>query len=403
MKLPDPMAARRSCWTFEDAVKGMSELAALAHGAVRAFACAPLLVPWFEAKVAIGLHLEPIVNLYVQLEERRLQLRKAANDCAGICDPLLARMPTLGAEEALALIYGSLLDELIRALERYLASVDHVLDYPSLRIIQNGLASLQDAEAWGKTAVSEIEKLDLAVAPRQTCSHSQRTKPELCSVERPKFATRDASSPSFGGTRNYRAIANCFTGDEYSDRRLELAWINRDEIDAVETFGLVIFDLLDYVPLAMIGDLARSCSDEARHAWTGRALIDALGHSQEDLPVSVIGIGVRAQMTGWQALTQITMFGELGIIRPMLDLANSARSHADTETANAFDFIANDELLHLRTSSSWIRRNHPAGSVKAAEEEAQRVAGSLLERAGILGEDYYITLTKAEIFEILGE
>ncbi|MDJ0643353.1 MAG: hypothetical protein QNJ15_11085, partial [Erythrobacter sp.] len=45
-----------------DARRAIEGIAGLAHSTLRAMAAAPLQVPWFEAKVAIGLHIEVLAS-----------------------------------------------------------------------------------------------------------------------------------------------------------------------------------------------------------------------------------------------------------------------------------------------------------------------------------------------------
>jgi hypothetical protein len=131
-------------------------------------------------------------------------------------------------------------------------------------------------------------------------------------------------------------------------------------------------------------------------------MLERLGHHSFELPVSTIGIDIRAQMSGWHALAQISLFGELGIIGPMRKLARDARVRGDDLTATAFDFICSDELTHLRTARGWLKKLQPRG-IDHIERETKQIAAHLLDRAGILNEDYYLALSKSQIAELLGE
>ena len=381
--------------SIRDARRAIEGIAGLAHSTLRAMAAAPLQVPWFEAKVAIGLHIEVLANFFVEIEQRRLEIARGANPVLAEPDERLASFENLSGAATLGQL-ASMQHDLVSQIEGHLQSTNPVLDYPTVRILTRALRELRQVRDWHQEAHEAV----LGSGGEHRVSSLSRS---VGSATRRTSAMRDTTPPTFSNTRDYRTESDQFTGNEYADHVLELAWVNRDEIDAIETFGLVLFDLLPEIPLEMINDLGRFCADEARHAWIGRDLIEAHGLCNETLPVSTIGIDVRAQMSGWQALTQITMFGELGIIGPMRQLAKDARKNEDWSTCHAFEFISSDELQHLRRSTSWIASAHPAGSLDAAEEDARRCAAKLLASEGVVGEDYYLQLSKREIFEMLGE
>jgi hypothetical protein len=71
--------------------------------------------------------------------------------------------------------------------------------------------------------------------------------------------------------------------------------VQRDELDAIETFANVLFDLKE-APFSLLQTLARFVEDESRHAEAGQIALRELGYEPFSVPCSVIGINVRASM-----------------------------------------------------------------------------------------------------------
>jgi hypothetical protein len=371
-----------------------------------------LAVPEFEAKLGLGYHLFVVTDLMSALAARGKEVglpRRRRRDivpaaCAafdGETDP--ARL--------LWLAYDLLLGDAVAGCRRVLDTPGGLADGPTRRIVRLHLPALLAARDWGVDAVARY----LAVrTPQQQAEHTswqQRTR-QMPSVpadarqrRRPTSARRDERFTTFADTRDYRkGQPVAATPDaEYAADLLEMVRINRDEIDAIETFCLVYFDLMPTCPLAMLHDLARTAWDECRHALLGHELLAHLGLDPFGQPCSMIGIAVRAALGGWDALAQISLFGELNIIGPMRSLAARARDRDDRVVANCFDFICADESLHLRRIRRWLRSDHPLGEIDAITRHTQEVAGRELERAGVIGEDYFVRLSGTEVFELLGE
>jgi hypothetical protein len=218
------------------------------------------------------------------------------------------------------------------------------------------------------------------------------------------MGARDSRFRLFDHTRDYRRSADWVSsGSAFEDDLMELLRINRDEIDALETFALALFDLVEVAPIEVLSHLARLAWDEARHAAAGHALLAERGDDPYRYECSMIGIRVRGAMQGWDAWTQITVFGELGIIGPMRRLERRARELGDDRTAAAFGFICQDETLHLRDSRRLLALHHPAGDLDRAAEAARRQAGALLDEYGLLPEEQFQQLSPRQIFELLGE
>ena len=351
-----------------------------------------MAVPEFEAKLGMGLHLFQVTDALLRVDARlrelgagRQVLAYARNGLDGDLTP----------GRVLETAYGRYLDQAVTAAADLAAGPGGLGDGPTRRMLLLHLPELTAARDWGTDAARRYREH----GPGQSAQ-----APES-GPGRARKALRDNRFITFSHTRDYREKEEAPAGEDerYRADLLEFVRVNRDEIDAIETFALVYFDLMGEVPLPMLHDLASTTWDEVRHALIGQRLLEHMGLDPYAYPCSMIGIEVRSRLGGWDALAQISLFGELNIIAPMRQLAGRAHRRGEPVVANAFDFICSDEALHLKRIRAWLRTHHPLGDLAEIEEHTKRRAGQELEGLGVLGEEYFVGLTSAQIFELLGE
>lgn len=391
----------------EETCAELAELASRCKEVLRAFCACILSVPQFEAKIAFGLHIQVLADLFAALQTRRFQLARAPATLPLWDDGRTATIMRRSAPvEIVSGLYQDVIAELAGRLEDLLRQSNALLDHPTRRMLTPFAVELAELRGWGEEAVAAYLAADPDPAAAQQLAswleelRQSKPGPAPC---RPTAAVRDPAFDTFAHTRNYRSLSGVFSGDPYADSRLELVWVNRDEQDAVETFAIVLHDLIDSAPLDVIHGLGRMCADEARHALIGHRMLEELGLRPQDFPVSTIGIDLRARLTGWEALAQISLFGELSIIGPMRHLAEQARERGDLATARSFEFICSDEVLHLRNALRWLKTMHPAQDISAVEAQTRRSAARLLAERGLVREAEYMELSKSDIFALLGE
>ena len=319
--------------------------------------------------------------------------------------PHLAYTSTLApATDRVLAIHGYWLPRLHGEFERAATAADTLLDGPTVRTLRRAAAELSSMLAWSAEAVVAAGSADqLELVTGQVRDAGLRAGPAPA-LGRPRSAARDERYTTFDRTRDYRSAPDWRDADdEYTNTLVELLRVNRDEIDAIETFALALFDLVEELPVEALRHLARLAWDEARHAATGHTGLDELCADGFAPACSMIGINLRAAMNGYDAWAQITLFGELGIIGPMRALARSARERGDHRTQAMFDFVCADEVMHLRESRRWLDELHPAGGLEAAAETVRRLAARLLDEQGVLPTEHYLALSREEIFALVGE
>lgn len=396
--------ARRSAGALCDLLRTAYAAAATMSGSI-------LWVPEFEVKLGFGRHLFELLDLMTAVSARVEELGEAVPRRIPGDDEVARVAVAIGTTETaplLAALYRYWFPRLVGGMERLLADHHPLLDEPTGRLLRRHLPEIRDCLAWGEPAATAATDADPAWNAGSIAVWLEElaagTLPP-CEYARPTTARRDARFTTFADTRDYQKACDWHdTGDEYENRVLDLVRTNRDEIDAIETFAIGVFDLLPTdVPVQALRLVARLAWDEARHAAIGQALLAERGIDPFSVSCSMIGINVRGAMRGWDPLAQISLFGELGIIGPMRALARDARARDDDAVATSFEFIVADELMHLRRLRRLIHTHHPAGSITAAEEHVRRLAARLLAEQGVVGEDYYLSLNRREITELLGE
>ena len=75
----------------------------------------------------------------------------------------------------------------------------------------------------------------------------------------------------------------------------------------------------------------------------------------------------------------------------------------DEVVGKVFDFIRADEPTHVRRGRKTLRELASAESLAEVEEKGCRLAASRLAKAGVLGEDSALTLSRTQIGELIGE
>lgn len=429
-KFPTTFRELGGMLSVEEAVRRLQRFQACHRILMRIIGGRIIQIPEFEVKIELAHHLYMHAEAARLLHQRLIELR-VSKTAAEACEDNELMM--LGTElehahnnlEFVAAIYGVVTRHLLTAQQRHMELTDKLADLPTIRILRNIRLDLQEAYQWGEVAVEAYlnggcdensvrdwqahVELVLSSIGGITGSEVRTEKPKLRQETEPPFrrkigCERDERFTTFHDTRDYRK-ADVFDSqlqEAYERDRLEMIRVQRDEIDAIETFANVLYDLAD-APLDLQMDLARFIWDEARHAEIGHQSLARLGYNPFDIPCSIIGINVRSPLAPLLAFAQINTFGELNIVKLIRQLSQNAYQLGDRETGITFDFVYADELMHLRKGRFWLKKLHPTGNLEALHEEARIAAISRLVQEGVIGEDYAMNLTSKEIGELIGE
>jgi hypothetical protein len=417
-------------FSVEESSRRLLRLAACHRTLMRALAGWIIGIPEFEVKVEVAHHLYMHAEAARNIRQRLAELRVTHATFDAHADEEVALVVAevacaRNAPELLVATHCVMAKRMLDAVRLHAGLTDGLADLPSVRLLRHVDLDLAEMVEWGEAAVrsyvaggedaalleewrAHLEAV-LAHVGGVTGDGERGPKPRLRHESGRRFSrrvgcARDERFNLFHHTRDYRKADHLGAAgrDEYERTRLELIRVQRDEIDAIETFANVLHDL-DSASFDFQMDLARFVWDEARHAEIGHQSLAALGFDPYEVPCGVIGINVRSPLAPELAFAQISIFGELNIVGPMRRLSQTAYQRGDQRTAITFDFIHADELIHLRRGRAWLKELAPDGDLLALQKEARAVALKRLVEEEVIGEDYAMNLTDAEIGQLIGE
>jgi hypothetical protein len=298
---------------------------------------------------------------------------------------------------------------------RYLRNTDYLSDLPTVRIIKQSLADINIALNWLKNASAACSVFKMNDSEIQWANHFAKeianlnlNKKKLLAVSlnttyfRPHSCSRDSRFSTFKHTMGYDLLNDTtFSATTaYDKKMIELIRTQRDEIDAIETFGNVLHDFKN-IPFNLEYDLARFIWDEARHAEIGHELLKKLGLDPFEIPCNILGINVRSPMSPLHAFAQISLFGESNIVKEMTKFFKESYEKNKMDMAIPFDFITRDEILHIVRGRKWLK-NISGQSLISLERLVKTLATKRLEEEGVLDNEQKRGITKQELIEIIG-
>lgn len=326
----------------------------------------------------------------------------------------------LRVEDAVAftLVFGGTLFEHVEQdLTMYERDTDPLLDQPSLRLLRPILADFGVMRLW----FSSVERaaLEAGDSPETWYQAARRIRESIglgaleqehlkegARYVRPHACSRDERMPTFHHTRLYRPDdmpAAPLGTDAHQAYVVEMLRVQRDELDAVETFANVIYDMRPPFELELL--LARLVWDEARHAEMGHQSLARLGFEPFAIPCGIIGINVRSPLPPLLAFAQISIFGELNQVGGLRRVADACYARGDQPTGSAFDFTHADEMMHLRAGRDWLRRLAASQGIDFASLEQQALDNAVrrLREEEVVGEEYANHISGAELAALIGE
>jgi hypothetical protein len=428
-----PKDARRlgGDFTVEENVDRLLKFFLFERNILRAIAGWSMGTPEFEVKVEFGRHIYYHAEAGMKLRTRLTELRIAeettdkfqSEDIAEFFNELIySESPA----HFVAALYGVVLPHLKQSYQEHSAHTDQVADAPTIRVIKQTLVDYDEMIAWGKGAIEayiqggynesalhkwqyHIEKLLRSFGDVLGNSERGRKPENLHSAGKPPFvrsfiATRDPRFDTFEETYEYHDAdkGKRVYESEFDETRLNLVRSQRDEMDAIETFGNALYEIRD-VPFGFDYDLARIIWDETRHTELGHKAMEALGYNPYDLLNRLIGIKVRTKMPAEYSLAEINLFGEANIVQECLRYAREAYEKGDDLTGRLFDFVNADERTHLAKGVHWLKHIFETDSVQEIEQKTKQVAIDRLLELGIIDHEVALTISHRELAKIIGE
>ena len=436
-----PKDARRlgGDFTVEENARRLLRFFLFERNILRSLAGWSMGTPEFEVKVEFGRHIYWHAEAGMKIRTRLTELRTAEETTDRFESPDISEFfsELLYSETPahfVAALYGVVLPHLKQAYYEHSVHTDQVADAPTIRLTRQILVDYDEMIAWGAGATQayvqggygeadlhkwqyHIEKLlrsfggvtgSFAKGPRPDRLRSQGK----AAFERSFIATRDPRFGTFEHTYEYQvadAEKAALIGQpaptyetDFDKLRLNLVRTQRDEMDAIETFGNVLYEIRD-VPFGFDYDLARIIWDETRHTELGHKAMEALGHDPYDLLNRLLGIKVRTKMPALYSLAEINLFGEANIVQECLRYAREADEKGDDMTGRMFDFVNADERTHLAKGVHWLKHLFQTNSVQEIEQKTKKVAVDRLVELGIIDHEVALTISHRELAKIIGE
>ena len=389
-----------------------------------------LSLPEFEVKLETGRHIFFHADAARLLRERLNEQEVRLKDIDGFRDAEIDRFieELLSADSACELLVGVhqvLGRALATAYQHHIDNTDSVTDAPTIRCLRRILTDYEPMLEWAEAAIAAYFEGGVPEAPIAVWRwHLQRLLASLGGVTgsdargepptplridskpftRGTVPLRDVRFDTFKNTGDYDTADGeaRFPKDSYENLRLRFIRTQRDEVDAIEAFGTFIWDIR-FKDFQSEYNLARITWDEARHTEIGHRALLACGYDPFELRNRLTGSTCRGPMEPAFAMAEINLFGEVGVLKTISNLIDTAAERNDELLRHIADFIRADERTHVRKGQGIIKvmTNLEA---KALEERTRELFTECLVSLGAFKKDMDVfTVSRDDLEHLVGE
>ena len=389
-----------------------------------------LSIPEFEVKLEAGRHIFYHADAARLFRERLNEQEIRLKDIDGFRDADIDRFieELLSAQSACELLVG--LHQVVgRALatayRHHIDDTDAVTDAPTIRCLRRILTDYEPMLAWAEEAIAayvdgggsepelgvwrwHLQRL-LASIGGVSGSDSRAEPPTPLRTDAKPFVRGtvprcDVRFDTFKNTGDYDAAdaQERFPKDSYESLRLRFIRTQRDEVDAIEAFGTFIWDIR-FKDFQSEYNLARITWDEARHTEIGHRALLACGYDPFELRNRLTGSTCRGPMDPAFAMAEINLFGEVGVLKTINNLIDTAAARNDALLHHIADFIRADERTHVRKGQGIINVMTDL-EAKALEQRTRELFTECLVSLGALKKDMDIfTVSREDLEHLVGE
>ncbi len=329
----------------------LASLTASLGEAVTDVAGVAVLSPVLEVKVAAALVLLEICESYCTLLKRSKELGIRVVDRV-VRDPMGGPSDSwMGLEE----ISASITQPALEMIRKLVASGIRVAEWRTLRLLER------------KCLPNLVFSEEIIDSLRHLPINNRSMK---------SMGARDERYSVFSNTREYDEASIGDADPEQTREVFNQARIQRDELDAIETFARVV--AAESLDMQTLLDLSQIVADEGRHCMAGELMLAELGANPFDVPVGIIGSEIRRSMSPWNALSQICLVGETGNLRNILQSALLASSTRLPLSETLLTSIYLDERSHIAVGTHTLRTIFPGVGTKTLQEQALSATGEYL-------------------------
>ena len=389
-----------------------------------------LTIPDYEVKLETGRHIFYHDDAARMLRERLTEQEFRPKAIDAYRDPAIDRFidEMLSAASPAELLVGvhQVVGQAIATTYRHhIDDTDQVTDVPTIRCLKRILTDYEPMLAWADAAIEAYIAGGVEEAPLATWRwHLKRLLTSIGGVtgadakgeaptplridskpyERGTVPMRDSRFDTFKHTGDYDAAdgEKRFDKDSYEAIRLRFIRTQRDEVDAIEAFGTFVWDIR-FKDFDAEYDLARVTWDEARHTEIGHRAMLASGYDPYELRNRLTSSTCRGPMDPAFAMAEINLFGEVGVLKTINDLIDTAADRNDELLRHISDYIRADERTHVRKGTRILEIMTDLNAKDLELRTRELFTECLVSLGAIKKEIDMQTLTREEIEHLVGE
>jgi hypothetical protein len=389
-----------------------------------------LSIPEFEVKLETGRHIFVHADAARLFRERLTEQEMRPKDIDGFRDAEIDRFidELLSAADAPELLVG--MHQVIgKALEttyrHHIDDTDPITDVPTVRLLKRVLTDYEPMLEWAEGAIAAyveggIDESRLAAwrwhlqrllgsIGGATGAEARNPEPTPLRITEKPFLRgtipqRDARFDTFKNTGDYDTADGQarFPKDSYESLRLRFIRTQRDEVDAIEAFGTFLWDIR-FMDFQAEYDLARITWDEARHTEIGHRALLAAGYDPFELRNRLTGSTCRGPMEPAFAMAEINLFGEVGVLKTINGLIDTAREKDDSLLVHIADFIRSDERTHVRKGQHILKCMTKLGSQELELKTRELFTECLVSLGAVKADMDLFVVSREDIEHLVGE
>lgn len=389
-----------------------------------------LSIPEFEVKLETGRHIFYHADAARMFRERLTEQEMRQGDVDahrdGEIDSLIEEI--LSAANAAELLVG--VHQVVgRALEtayrHHIDDTDPITDAPTIRLMRRFLLDYEPMLQWADAAIAAyieggVDEASLTAwrwhlhrllnhIGGVTGADPRAEKPaplrsEAKTFQRGTVPLRDSRFDTFKNTGDYDTADGQarFAKDSYESLRLRFIRTQRDEVDAIEAFGTFVWDIR-FKDFQSEYDLARITWDEARHTEIGHRALQASGYDPFELRNRLTGSTCRGPMDPAFAMAEINLFGEVGVLKTINGLIQTAADRQDALLVHIADYIRADERTHVRKGSKILKCMTNLNAQDLELRTRQLFTECLVSLGAIKSDMDVFTVSREDIEHLVGE
>ena len=389
-----------------------------------------LSIPEFEVKLETGRHIFYHADAARLLRERLHEQEKRLADIDSYRDAEIDRFieETLSASNPAELLAG-VHQVAGRALQiaylHHIDNTDSITDAPTIRALRRIVTDYEPMLEWAEQAIAayveggidesslgcwrwHLQRLLGSIGGVTGADPRNEEPAPLRSTAKPfqrgTVPLRDIRFETFKNTGDYDTADSTprFPKDSYENLRLRFIRTQRDEVDAIEAFGTFIWDIR-FKDFQAEYDLARITWDQARHTEIGHRALQAAGYDPFELRNRLTGSTCRGPMDAAFAMAEINLFGEVGVLKTINGLIDTARERQDALLLHIADFIRADERTHVRKGQHILKCMTTLGAQELELRTRELFTECLVSLGAVKSDMDVFTVSREDIEHLVGE